>query len=152
MGLRRISEIYFGDARVWRARFIREKRVFEGNRKSCFSGITFFFLDLGERGQSKVCNASNARNFGTKFVGIEALWPRFSPVRKMTLCRPLFTLTDLQPFWLDRLSWFRCHSIRHRSNIGPCHRWFFDPGPPWPATARQTQKWSFLGVFGFFDN
>ena len=66
-------EIYFGDARVCRARFIREKRVFEGSRKSCFSGITFFFVDLGESGQSKVCRASDARNFGTKIVGIEAL-------------------------------------------------------------------------------
>ena len=73
MGLRRISEIYFGDARVRRTRFIREKPVFGGSRKSCFSGITFFFLDEGESGQSKVCRASDARNFGTKYVGIEAL-------------------------------------------------------------------------------
>ena len=73
MGLRRIFEIYFGDACVGRARFIREKHVFWGSRKSRFSGITFFSLDVGESGERKVCRASDARNFGTKFVGIEAL-------------------------------------------------------------------------------
>ena len=73
MDLRRILEIYFGDARVRRARFIREKRVFGGPRNSCFSGITFFSLDVVESGQSKDCRASDARNFGSKFVGIEAL-------------------------------------------------------------------------------
>ena len=66
-------EIYFGDARVRRARFIREKRVFGGLEKSSFSGITFLLLILVGNGQSKVCRASDARNFGTKFVGIEAL-------------------------------------------------------------------------------
>ena len=73
MGLRRIQENCFRDARVRRARFIREKPVFGGSRKSCFSGITFFFVDLGKSGQSKVCSASDARNFGTKIVGIEAV-------------------------------------------------------------------------------
>ena len=73
MGLRRISEIYFGDARVRRARFIREKRVFGGPEKSSFSGITFFLVDVVKSGQSKVCSASDAQNFGTKFIGIEAL-------------------------------------------------------------------------------
>ena len=73
MGLRRIENNCFGDACVGRARFIREKRVFGGPRKSRFSGITFFFVDLRESGQSKVCRAYDARNFGTKFVGIEAL-------------------------------------------------------------------------------
>ena len=63
----------FGDACVGRARFIREKHVFGGSRKTCFSGITFLLVDLWESGQSKVCSASDARNFGTKFVGIEAL-------------------------------------------------------------------------------
>ena len=52
---------------------MREKRVFVGSQKSCFSGITFFLLIMGESGQSKVCRASDARNFGTKFVGIKAL-------------------------------------------------------------------------------
>ena len=150
------SKAHSGKLFSWRARqsraFYTQKTCFLGSWKIMFFGNNFFFADVGESGQSKVCRASDARNFGTKFIGIEALWPRFCPDRKMTLCRPLFTLTDLQPFWLDRLSWFRCHSIRHRSDIGPCHRWFFDPGLPWPATARQTQKWSFLGVFGFFDN
>ena len=73
MGLRQISEIYFGDARVCRARFIREKRVFWGSQKTCFLGITFFLVNMVESGQSKVCSASDARNFGTKFVGIKAL-------------------------------------------------------------------------------
>ena len=73
MGLRRIQENCFHDARVSRARFIREKRVFWGLEKSTFSRITFFFVDLEESGQSKVCRASDGRNFGTKFVGIEAL-------------------------------------------------------------------------------
>ena len=73
MGLRRIQENCFRDARVSRARFIPEKRVFRGVRKTCFSGITFFFVDLVESGQSKVCRASDARNFGTRFVGIKAL-------------------------------------------------------------------------------
>ena len=73
MGLRQILEIYFGDARVSRTRFIREKRVFGGGRKRGFSAITFFLLLMGKIGQSKVCRASDARKFGTKFVGIEAL-------------------------------------------------------------------------------
>ena len=73
MVIRRISEIYFGDARVSRARFIREKHVFGGSQKSCYSGITFFFVDFRKSGQSKVCRATDARNFVTKFVGIEAL-------------------------------------------------------------------------------
>ena len=60
-------------ARVCRARFIREKRVFGGGRKTCFFRITFFFVDLEESGQSKVCRASDGRNFGTIYVGIEAL-------------------------------------------------------------------------------
>ena len=64
----------FSDARVSRARFIRKKRVFGGSRKTCFSGITFFFVDLVESGQSKVCRASDARNFvPDRFVGIKAL-------------------------------------------------------------------------------
>ena len=54
-----------------RARF--KKRPFLGSEKSSFSGITFFFVDLRESGQRKVCRASDPRNFGTKFVGIEAL-------------------------------------------------------------------------------
>ena len=83
--VRRIENNCFGDACVGRVRLMREKRVFGGPRKSSFSGITFFFLDLVESGQSNVCSASNARNFGTKFVGIEALWPRFCPDRKKTL-------------------------------------------------------------------
>ena len=33
---------FFCNARVSRARFIREKHVFGGGQKSCFSGITFF--------------------------------------------------------------------------------------------------------------
>ena len=70
MGLRRISKNCFVDARVSRARFIREKRVFRGGRKTCFLQITFFFVDLKESGQSKVCRASDARNFSTKFVGM----------------------------------------------------------------------------------
>ena len=73
MGLRRIENNCFGNACVGRARFIREKRVFGGSRKSHFSGITFFLVDLVESGQSKVCRASDARNFGIKFVGIEAI-------------------------------------------------------------------------------
>ena len=59
--------------RVRRARFIRKKHVFGGGQKTRFSGITFFSVDLVESGQSKVCRASDARNFGTEFVGIEAL-------------------------------------------------------------------------------
>ena len=58
---------------ICRARLIREKRVFGGPRKSRFSGITFFLVDLWDNGQSKICRASDARNFGTKIVGIEAL-------------------------------------------------------------------------------
>ena len=73
MGLRRIENNCFGDACVGRVRFMREKRVFEGRRKSCFSGITFFLLNVRESGQSKISRASNTRNFGTKIVGIEAL-------------------------------------------------------------------------------
>ena len=60
-------------ARVSRARFIREKHVFGGARKTCFSGITFFFVDLRESGQSKVCRATDAQNYSTKFVGIEVV-------------------------------------------------------------------------------
>ena len=59
--------------RVRRARFIREKHVFGGLEKSTFSGITFFFVDLRKSGQSKVCSATDARNFGTNFVGIEVI-------------------------------------------------------------------------------
>ena len=33
----------------------------------------------------------------------------------------------------------------------PSKTLFFDPGPSWPAMTRQTQKWPFLVVFGFFD-
>ena len=55
------------------ARHTREKRVFGGGRKICFSGITFFFVDVGKSGQSKVCSTSEAQNFVTKFVGIEPL-------------------------------------------------------------------------------
>ena len=73
MGLRRIEENYWRDACVRRARFISEKHVFGGLEKSTFSGITFFFVDLRESGQSKVYSASDARNFGTKIVGIEAI-------------------------------------------------------------------------------
>ena len=51
---------------------MREKLVFWGSLKTDFSGITFFFVNLEESGQSKVCRASDARNFDTKFVGIEA--------------------------------------------------------------------------------
>ena len=69
----RIQENCFCDARVSRARFIHEKHVFGGLEKNTFSRITFFFVDLEESGQSKVCRASDARNFDTKFVGIEAL-------------------------------------------------------------------------------
>ena len=79
MGLRRIEENYWRDACVSRARFIREKHVFWGGRKTCFLRITFFFVDLGESGQSKVCRASDARNFGTKFVRID---PGFAPIEK----------------------------------------------------------------------
>ena len=63
----------FFDACIRRARFIREKRVFKGVQKTRFSGITFFLVNVVESGQSKVCRASYARNFGTKFVGIEAV-------------------------------------------------------------------------------
>ena len=73
MGIRRIENNCFGDACVGRARFIREKHVFGGGRKTCFFRITFFFVDLRESGQSKVCRASDARNFGTIFLGSEAL-------------------------------------------------------------------------------
>ena len=52
---------------------MREKHVFGGSRKTCFSGITFFFEDVEESVQSKVCSEFDAQNFGTKFVGIEAL-------------------------------------------------------------------------------
>ena len=72
-GLRRVQENCSFVARVCRVRFISEKRVFGGGEKSCFSGITFFFVDLGKSGQSKFCSASDARNFGTKFIGIKAL-------------------------------------------------------------------------------
>ena len=73
MGLRRIEENYWRDACVGRARFIREKLVFGGGRKTCFLGITFFLVDMGESCQSNVSRAYDARNFGTKFVGIEAV-------------------------------------------------------------------------------
>ena len=52
---------------------IREKRIFGGSRKSCFSGITFFLVDLGESRQSKVCSTSNGRDFDTKIVEIKAI-------------------------------------------------------------------------------
>ena len=136
----RIWENYRLDARVRRVRFIREKHVFGGSRKTCFVRITFFFVDLGESGQSKICSASDARNFGTKFIGIEASWPRFCPDRKFTRLGPILFSNDLQPFVVDGSSWFRCHSIRHRAGIGPSPRWFFDPGLPWPAMTRQSQK------------
>ena len=56
------------------ARVLFAKNVFLGVvKKRVFLQITFFFVDLRESGQSKVCRASDARNFGTKFVGIEAL-------------------------------------------------------------------------------
>ena len=152
LSLRRIENNYFGDARVRRARFIREKRVFGSSRKTCFSRITFFLLLLWKSGQSKVCRESDARNFGTKFVGIEALWPRFYPGRKLTRFGPILFSNDLQLFVGDGSSWFWCHSNRHRADIGPSHRWFFDAGLPWPAMARQTQKCSFLGVFGILAN
>ena len=73
MGLIRIWENYRFDARVRRVRFIREKHVFGGSRKTCFLRITFFLVNVGESGQSKVCRASDARNFVTKIFGIEAL-------------------------------------------------------------------------------
>ena len=68
MGLMRIENNCFGDACVGRTRFIREKRVFESSRKTYFSGIIFFLVNMVESGQSKVCRASDPRNFGTKFV------------------------------------------------------------------------------------
>ena len=56
------------------ARVLYAKNEFlGGGRKRGFSAITFFLLLMGKIGQSKVCRASDARNFGTKFVGIEAL-------------------------------------------------------------------------------
>ena len=58
-------------------------------KKALFKNNFFFFEDLEESGQSKVCRASDGRNFGTKYVGIEALWPRFYPDRKMTRSRPM---------------------------------------------------------------
>ena len=67
------EENYWHDACVSRTRFIREKHVFGGLEKITFSRITFFLVDLGESGQSKICRASDARNFGTKVVGIEAI-------------------------------------------------------------------------------
>ena len=73
MGIRRIENNCFGDACVGRARFIREKHVFGGGRKTRFSVITFFLLLVEGNGHSKVCRASDARNFGTKFVGIEGV-------------------------------------------------------------------------------
>ena len=73
IGPRPIQENCFHDARVCRARFIREKLVFGGLEKSTFSGITFSIVDMVESGQNKVYRASGARNIGTKFAGIEAL-------------------------------------------------------------------------------
>ena len=110
MGIRRIEENYWRDACVRRARFIREKHVFWGGRKTRFSGITFFLVDMEESGQSNVCRASDARNFGTKFVGIEALWPRFCPDRKLTRSGPIKSGANPQHFWPGGLSWFWCHS------------------------------------------
>ena len=52
---------------------MREKAVFGGPEKSCFSVITFFLVEIGKNGQSKVCSASGEKFFGTNFVGIEPL-------------------------------------------------------------------------------
>ena len=52
---------------------MREKDVFWGPEKSCFSRITFFSVEIGESGQSKVCSASDEKFFGTNFVGIEGV-------------------------------------------------------------------------------
>ena len=86
IGPRRIQENCFRN--VLSRAFYTRKTCCWGSRKSCFSWITFFFVDVGESGQSKVCSASDAWNFGTKFVGIEALWPRFWPDRKFTRLGP----------------------------------------------------------------
>ena len=147
-----VSQLFFCDARVSRARFIREKHVFGGGRKTRFSRITFFLVDLRESGQSKVCRASDTRNFDTKFVGIETVWPRFCPDRKFPRLGPIVFSNDLQLLWLGRLSWFWCQSTGKCPAECPSYRYESDPGPSWPAMARQTQKWPFLGVFGFFDN
>ena len=51
MGLRRIENNYFGDARVRRARFIREKRVFGVAEKQVFRffGNNFFLIAFAEK-------------------------------------------------------------------------------------------------------
>ena len=120
------------------------KTCFWGPEKSSFSSITFFLIDVVENGQSKVCSASDARNFGTKFVGIEGLWPRFSPDRKMTRSGPLFILYDLQLFWLGRSSWFRCQSTGKCPAECRSHRYERMPGLPdplWPVKLKNGYFW-----------
>ena len=136
---------------AWRVRlphaFYSRKTCFWGWSKTRFSGITFFLVDMEESGQSNVCRASDARNFGTKFVEIEALWPRLSPVRKLTRPGPINFPERLQLFWLDRLSWFWCHSIRHSPTWFPTIRNFLIPGfpgPLWPAKLKNGHFWLFL--------
>ena len=112
---------------VWRARFIREKRVFGGGRKLCFLQITFFFVNCGESSQSKVCSASDARNFGTKMVGIEALWPCQKPESNYTTTRT--------PLYLDKAAAFLAGPIEL---ISVPIDWNMSCGVPFPYV----RKWS----------
>ena len=96
---------------------------------------------------SKVCRTSDARNFGSKLVGIGALWPRFSPDRKMTRSGPLFILYDLQLFWLGRSSWFRCQSTGKCPAECRSHRYERMPGLPdplWPVKLKNGYFWVFM--------
>ena len=144
IGIKRIQENCFRDACISRARHTREKRVFGGSQKSCFSKITFFLVDMRENSQSKVCSASDARNFGTKFVGIEALWPRQKPESSYTTTRTYHSVHWPTAFLNGRIELISVPINCKMFGDVPSKTLFFDPGPCWPAMARQTQKTAFF--------
>ena len=132
--------------------FYSRKTCFWEFWKSTFSRITFFFVDVGKSGQSKVCSASDARNFATKFVGIEVLWPHKNPKSNYTAARTPCWLLGAIAFLAGLIELILC-GIRSEIVRGcALYRHFFDPGPPWPVMARQTQNQSFLFFLDFSAN
>ena len=146
--MKNFGKLFICRVRLPRA-FYSRKTCFLGWLKNVFFANNFLLVDLRESGQSKVCRAYDARNFGTKFIGSKYFNPGKARSEKWPATDPPNFRLGCSIFgWADWVDFDVIRSGIVQLDFLPYE--IFWSRLPWPATARQTQKWSFLGSFWFF--
>ena len=119
------------------------------HKKTRFSQITFFTVDLAVWEDLDFCCPSNEKFFATNYFSPGPFSPEIYGSKNDPFLTHLFLVGPTACF-SGRIEQILVPFDQASFNLAPSLWKFFDPGPSWPAMARQTQKWPFWAVSEFF--